>query len=232
MITAAIKGMSEEQALAIISTTGLSTAQKAAALATTGMSEADIVSTLVKEGWCATQTEAEDLLKSDAFLKLKDAASTDLLTVATLKLKAAFKGIGATIKAHPILAVVAATAAVIAIGVKLYKEFGNTQENLAKKLDEAKQKVQESTQKIEEMESELKNVRDRIAELKSLGELTIVQQKELDNLEKSGAQLERNIELEKEYRRLQKKDANKAFIDWFEKDMHDGNEFVYLDNDV
>lgn len=227
MIAGAIRGMASEQALAIVSTTKLNAVQIAAALTTTKMSDAEIVAALVNEGWCATQKEAEHLLSTDAFLKLKDAASTDLLTAASLKLKAAFQGIGATIKAHPVLAAVAAAGLAITGIIAAYKKWGPTQENLAKKLDDAKQEVQESTQKIQEMESELTNVRDRIAELKGMGSLTIVQQKELDNLEKSGAQLERNIELEKEYRRLKKKDANKAFVDWFNKDMKDKTEYTY-----
>lgn len=213
LVESAIKGLSAEEA--------------AYKLITTGLTDAERVQTLVELKLCKTKAEAEALLAAQSAGNVAAAGSTEILTAASLRLKAALQGIGATIKAHPILTAVTAAGLAITGIIAAYKKWGPTQENLAKKLDEAKQKVQESTQKIEEMESELTNVRDRIAELKGMGSLTIVQQKELDNLEKSSSQLERNIELEKEYRRLKKKDANKAFVDWFNKDMKDKTEYTY-----
>lgn len=227
MIKSVIKGLSDEQAATVLSTTALSTAQKAAALAANGMSDEDIVATMVKKEWCKTQLEANNILEADEFLKLKDAASTDLLTAAYLRLEAAAKGLWATIKAHSVITGVAIAGAVIAGIIAAYKRWGPTQENLAKWLDESKQKVQESTQNIEEMESELEKVQSRISELQEMGSLTIVQQKELSNLEKSNKQLERSIELEKTKRRIANKKATSDFVKWFDKDMKSDGEYKY-----
>lgn len=183
-------------------------------------------STVVNEAQAASEGAAAAAARDHAKANLEEAASEGA------KQGVQKKGIQVTSKLGTALKnkytwIIAGVAAVTAGIVALYKHLNPSKETLGKNLDEAKQKVQESTQKIEEMENELTNVRDRIAELKGMGSLTIVQQKELDNLEKSSSQLERNIELEKEYRRLKKKDANKAFVDWFNKDMKDKTEYTY-----
>ena len=191
-------------------------------------------STVVNDAQAVSEGAAANATRDHAAANFAEAASEKAKQgvqkkgiLVTSKLGTALKGL----LTNKYTWIVAGIAAVTAGIVALYKHFNPSKETLGKNLDEAKQKVQESTQKIEEMESELTNVRDRIAELKGMGSLTIVQQKELDNLEKSGAQLERNIELEKEYRRLKKKDANKAFLDWFDKDMHDKKEYTYATAD-
>ena len=127
--------------------------------------------------------------------------------------------------------IVAGIAAVTAGIVALYKHFNPSKETLGKNLDEAKQKVQESTQKIEEMESELEKVQSRMAELKAMGSLSVVDKKELEQLEAYNAQLEKSKELEKAQRRIQNQESVDKFIDWFENDMYDVGEYYYSLND-
>lgn len=218
-VAAVIKKLSTEQTAAVISTTKLNDAQTAATLLASGLSEADAAQILVKNKLCDTEELAIKLLKSESVVKLKDAASTNILTAAWLKLKAAGKGVITTIQAHPILTTLAATAAAIGIVIAAYKKANPSTETLAKNLDESKQKIQESTQKITEMESELGKVQSRIDELQSMGSLTIVEQKELSNLKESNALLTRNLELEKQKKRLENKQVNEDFIKWFDSAM-------------
>ena len=205
LVESAIKGLSAEEA--------------AYKLITTGLTDAERVQTLVELKLCKTKAEAEALLAAQSAGNVAAAGSTDLLTAASLRLKAAIQGIGATIKAHPILATLAATAAAIGIVIAAYKKANPSTETLAKNLDDSKQKIQESTQKITEMESELEKVQSRIDELQSMGSLTIVEQKELSNLKESNALLTRNLELEKQKKRLENKQVNENFIKWFDSAM-------------
>ncbi len=204
-ITAVIKDMSLEEA--------------AAALTTTGLTDAEAANLLVKRGLCSSVDEAVDVLAKQSAANVAAAGSTNILTAAWLKLKAAVKGVITTIQAHPILTTLAATAAAIGIVIAAYKKANPSTETLAKNLDDSKQKIQESTQKITEMESELEKVQSRIDELQSMGSLTIVEQKELSNLKESNALLTRNLELEKQKKRLENKQVNENFIKWFDSAM-------------
>ena len=204
-ITAVIKDMSLEEA--------------AAALTTTGLTDAEAANLLVKRGLCSSVDEAVDVLAKQSAANVAAAGSTNILTAAWLKLKAAVKGVITTIQAHPILTTLAATAAAIGIVIAAYKKANPSTETLAKNLDDSKQKIQESTQKITEMESELEKVQSRIDELQSMGSLTIVEQKELSNLKESNALLTRNLELEKQKKRLENKQVNEDFIKWFDSAM-------------
>lgn len=204
-ITAAIKGMSLEEA--------------AAALTTTGLTDAEAANLLVKNGLCSSTEEAMKLLAKLSANNVAAAGSTDLLTAASLKLKAALKGVGTFLSTN-LFAVAVAGIAAVTIGLAVaYKKWGATTENLAKRLDESKQKVQESTQKIEEMESELEQVQSRMTELQAMDSLTIVEQKELNNLKEANALLTRNLELEKQKRRTANEEKNKDFVNWFDSEM-------------
>ena len=172
----------------------------------------------------ATRDHAKANLEAAATEKTKQATQKQGIQV-TSKLGSALKGL----LTNKYVWIAAAIAAAIGGIVLAYKKANPSIETLAERLDEAKQKVQESTQKIEEMESELSNVKSRITELQGMGSLSIVQQQELANLEKMGSQLERNIELVKEKRRLETKEANMAFVEWFEKDIYDKSEYGYID---
>lgn len=205
LIQAAIKGLSVEEAAAKLVTTGLTSAEQA--------------QILVELSLCKTKAEAEALLAAQSAGNIAAAGSTNILTAASLKLKAALKGVITTIQAHPILATLAATAAAIGIVIAAYKKANPSTETLAKNLDESKQKIQESTQKITEMESELEKVQSRMAELQAMDSLTIVEQKELNNLKETNALLTRNLELEKQKRRLENKQTNEDFIKWFDSEM-------------
>lgn len=216
-----IKGMTQEEAVAKLVTTGLTSAEQA--------------QILVELSLCKTKAEAEALLAAQSAGNIAAAGSTNILTAASLKLKAALKGVITTIKAHPILTTLAATAAAMAaaIGIVIaaYKKANPSTETLAKNLDESKQKIQESTQKITEMESELEKVQSRMSELESMGSLSVVDKKELEQLEAYNAQLEKSKELEKAQRRIQNQESVDKFIDWFENDMYDVGEYYYSLND-
>lgn len=216
-ITAVIKSMSLEEA--------------AATVATTGLTEAEKIRLLVNKGLCSTDEEAIEALAMHSAGNVATAGTTDLLSAASLKLKAALKGVWAVIKANPFLIAVTATAAAIGIVIAAYKKANPSTETLAKNLDKSKQKIQESTQKITEMESELEKVQSRMSELESMGSLSVVDKKELEQLEAYNAQLEKSKELEKAQRRIQNQESVDKFIDWFENDMYDVGEYYYSLND-
>lgn len=199
-------------------------------------------STVVNDAQAVSEGVAADATRDHAAANLEEAASEKAKQgvqkkgiLVTSKLGTALKGALAKVKnsfiAHPILATLAATAAAIGIVIAASKKANPSTETLAKNLDESKQKIQESTQKITEMESELEKVQSRMAELKAMGSLSVVDKKELEQLEAYNAQLEKSKELEKAQRRIQNQESVDKFIDWFENDMYDVGKYYYSLND-
>lgn len=205
----------------------LSAQEATSALVTTTLTDAEKIRILISKG--VTEAEAKKILataKSTA-ANVAAAGSTDLLTAASLRLKAAIQGIGATIKAHPILAAVTAAVAVIAGVAKGVDYIMTKSERLSDKLSETKEAISETTENLNSLESKLSDTKDRIDELNSMSSLNIVEQQELSNLKEVTAQLERQIELEKTRKRIENRQATEDFINWFDSDIHTYGEYNY-----
>lgn len=223
-----LKGAPADVSKVIAALDGLSTSSKGAILSLFQLDKTTLKAII----------SASDLGKEEADLMLKIAQSggsiSNLGTLFTnlgSSIKNAAKGLATFLLTDPVGWAIMAAAA-ITIAISAYKKFGPTQENLAKWLDESKQKVQESTQKIEEKESELEQVQSRMAELEGMDSLSVVEQKELDTLKETNAELEKSIELEKAKRRVSNQKATSDLVKWFDKDMHSALEFNYAYGDA
>lgn len=190
-------------------------------------------STIVNDAQAVSENAVTDATRDHAAANLEEAATEEVKQGAqkkgiqvTTKFGSALKGL----LSNKYVWIAAAIAAGIAAIVATYKHFNPSKETLGENLDEAKQKVQESTQKIEEMESELKQVQNRIAELKAMGALSVVDKKELKQLEAYNAQLKKSNELEKAKKRIQNQKSVDTFIEWFENDIHKDGEYLYYEN--
>lgn len=205
----------------------LSAQEATSALVTTTLTDAEKIRILISKG--VTEAEAKKILATaeSTAANVAAAGSTDLLTAASLRLKAAIQGIGATIKAHPILAAVTAAVAVIAGVAKGVDYIMTKSERLSDKLSETKEAISETTENLNSLESKLSDTKDRIDELNSMSSLNIVEQQELSNLKEVTAQLERQIELEKTRKRIENRQATEDFINWFDSDIHTYGEYNY-----
>lgn len=212
-ITAVIKSMSLEEA--------------AATVATTGLTEAEKIRLLVNKGLCSTDEEAIEALAMHSAGNVATAGTTDLLSAASLKLKAALKGVWAVIKANPVLVAVSAAVAVVAGVAKGVDYIMTKSDRLSEKLSETKEKISETTETITSLETKLSDAQNRMSELNSMGSLTIAEQQELSNLKEVTAQLERQIELEKARRRIETKQGTEGFVNWFDSDLHTYGEYNY-----
>lgn len=205
----------------------LSAQEATSALVTTTLTDAEKIRILISKG--VTEAEAKKILATanSTAANVAAAGSTDLLTAASLRLKAAIQGIGATIKAHPILAAVTAAVAVIAGVAKGVDYIMTKSERLSDKLSETKEAISETTENLNSLESKLSDTKGRIDELNSMSSLTIVEQQELSNLKEVTAQLERQIELEKTRKRIENRQATEDFVNWFDSDIHTYGEYNY-----
>ncbi len=161
-----------------------------------------------------TTNQLANAASANKMAKAQKAASTS-----TLELGEAFKGLGIKLgnmlKAHPILAV---TTAVIALGavIGLISDRINNAEKYAKNaLDKSAEKVNAVKSEIESLNSELQTTKDRINELKSKENLSLVEQEELQRLKESNDELEREIRLKQSLLSDEQKKTNEKAKDYF-----------------
>lgn len=93
------------------------------------------------------------------------------------------------------------------------KESIPTVENTTKWLEESSQEVKDIQDDINGLNDELKTTKDRIDELIKKPSLTIVEQNELDRLQKTNAELERKIQLQERALQITQGKNSKNFIE-------------------
>lgn len=93
------------------------------------------------------------------------------------------------------------------------KESIPTVENTTKWLEESSQEVKDLQDDIDSLNDELKTTKDRIDELIKKPSLTIVEQNELDRLQKTNAELERKIQLQERALQITQGKNSKNFIE-------------------
>lgn len=101
LVTRSIAGLTKEQKVEAVLSTELSKSYKENILLNEGISKAEIDAAMAKAKSSAANVTA--------------AATTKTLTTATGGLKASFKGLGAVIKAHPIISMITVATAVISV---------------------------------------------------------------------------------------------------------------------
>lgn len=93
------------------------------------------------------------------------------------------------------------------------KESIPTVENTTKWLEESSQEVKDIQDDINGLNDELKTTKDRIDELIKKPSLTIVEQNELDRLQKTNAELERKIQLQERALQVAQGKNSKNFVE-------------------
>lgn len=185
------QGLSESQTKLLLSTQNLSDAQKIAVLQSQGLSRAEASATLQTWGLTSAQGAAAG---------------------ATVTLSGALKGLWATLMANPLILVTAAVTA----GVMAWNKYKQAQEEAARALSDSLQVYDEANSSVKSFESELEQCAARLRELQELadnGTISVTEEEELNRLKETNSELERNLAVEKERRKLAALDAAKEADD-------------------
>lgn len=96
----------------------------------------------------------------------------------------------------------------------VYDEYieGETAEDAKEKFDELNSELSNTTSELRGLESELDSTNDRIEELLQQDTLSLVEQEELNKLQSTSAELERQIELQETLQKQQQKSVNDAAL--------------------
>lgn len=185
------QGLSKSQTKLLLSTQNLSDAQKIAVLQSQGLSRAEASATLQTWGLTSAQGAAVG---------------------ATVTLSGALKGLWATLMANPLILVTAAVTA----GVMAWNKYKQAQEEAARALSDSLQVYDEANSSVKSLESELGQCAERLKELQKIadnGTISVTEEEELNRLKETNAELERNLAVEKERRKLAALDAAKEADD-------------------
>jgi len=96
-------------------------------------------------------------------------------------------------------------------GVAAWNKWGDTTENIQKKLEELKTEISGISSELDSLNSELKTTQSRMAELLALDKLSFTEEEELKNLQKTNDALERKIYLLEQEQKRKQKDAEDEF---------------------
>lgn len=190
----------------------LGTEYAATALLSSTLTDAEKVQILVNKGLSLEQ--ANTALSTAALSTSQKGA-----TASTLGLSAAFKGLGASIKSfvvnNPALTFAALAVAAATAGVAIYANLHPSLEAASKDLKDKKEEFDSITEEVSDLSTELEESKKRMAELQSLGSLSMVESDELGKLKETTAELETQLAIKKEEQRMRAKEtattANKAF---------------------
>lgn len=181
------QGLSQSQTRLVLSTQNLTDAEKIAVLMNQGMSQAEATATVQSWGLSAANTAAAG---------------------ATVTLSGALKGLWATLMANPLVLVATAVTA----GVMAWQKYKQAQEEAAQALSDSLQKYDDAEKSVKSLETQLEDCSNKIKELQALadnGTITLTDQEELDRLKETNSELERQLAVEKERRKLAAIDAAK-----------------------
>lgn len=181
------QGLSQSQTRLVLSTQNLTDAEKIAVLMNQGMSQAEATATVQSWGLSAANTAAAG---------------------ATITLSGALKGLWATLMANPLVLVAMAVTA----GVMAWQKYKQAQEEAAQALSDSLQKYDDAENSVKSLETQLEDCSNKIKELQALadnGTITLTDQEELDRLKETNTELERQLAVEKERRKLAAIDAAK-----------------------
>lgn len=174
LVSGAVRNLAKEELGAILATTELNDAQKLKILTDRGLVEGELQAAYSTATYSATNVTAT--------------ATTDALTASTGALGASLKGLWTTIKTHPIVAILAG----IAISAKLLYDHLNFEARL-EKLTEVSEELAETKSEIESLNSELSTAEERLNELESKGNLSFVEEEELNKLRQTNAELKSQL---------------------------------------
>lgn len=157
-------------------------------------------------------------------------ASQTTVTATTTGLGTAFKGLGASIKSFIVSNPALTFAAVATAGVAIYAKLHPSLEAASKDLKDKKEEFDSISDKVSDLSTELEESKKRMAELQSLGSLSLVESDELGKLKETTAELETQLAIKKEEQRMQAKEtatiANKAFHGTFRSKYDENGDLI------
>lgn len=156
-------------------------------------------------------------------------ASQKKATTSTLGLGAAFKGLGATLKAFVISNPLLAGLAVIGALTAAYYKWGDTVKNASKKAKESLEEYQKTADDVKSLNDELDTTASKIDELNAKENLTLVEIDELEKLREANDELERELSIRKALEEQQGKKANDDALDYFNKNSTYGTSAGRID---
>lgn len=189
LLQTALAGLSKEQIVNVmasnqqmLSSKALTRAKIEEALANTGLSDAERANT------------AEKILNTSA--AKKNAAAIIAEGYATKGLKGAVGSLGKAFSALSALSKVAIVIGALNLAIKGFNYFSQSAEEAFESYAKSKEQVESLASEIKRVSDEIKINEDRIKEIQSLGTLpSLVEEKELSDLQKSNDALERRINL-------------------------------------
>ena len=154
---------------------------------------------------------------------LSKISTTELLSLAFTQLTttvwAATKAIATFLFTNPVGWLILAIG-IIAGGIAAWNKWGDTTENLTKRLENLKSELQDVQSEIDSLNSELETTQDRMAELLAMESLSFTEKEELDNLRKQNDELQRRLDLlDLEQKQKQQKTTNN-FVDLMEQSVN------------
>lgn len=247
-LTNATKALTQAELVETATKNGMATATAKELLSKIGIVEAETGQVAVKYQLTKATIEkavANDILTASegsqlaAVLGLNVAETTsigitDLLTGAITRLNTA-------IKANPILAVVGASVAAIYFAYKIVKkktdkakqEIINVHNEAQQALNDTKSEIQLSKSELESINSELENTKQKIQDIASQDNITLIDQNELDRLSAINTKLEtqekileNNIKLKEKAAALDAKDLLETEVEMDYSDLQDNHEIV------
>lgn len=174
LVSAATRNVAKEELGAILATTELNKKEREQILINRGLSEAE-------------RKQALDT-KAVSVSNLEAASTTNTLTMSTKAFGASLKGLWTTLKAHPFAAVLTAIAASAII---LYSQLNYDKQ--LERLTESAEELAETKSEIENLNSELSTAEEKINELESKGNLSFVEEEELNRLRQTNSELKAQL---------------------------------------
>lgn len=153
---------------------------------------------------------------SNAAAKTSDKVATDALTFSTSKLLA-------VIKAHPVIALLSVLTALFPFITKIADKMYTSAEEQMQIFDDLQSKYSSTVSELKSLGDELTNAKERLEELNKIGKLgalTVSQQEERKELEKTISDLERELTLLEKIEKVERKRTNDAAYDTLQKRSH------------
>lgn len=200
------KGVTDATLLELKSKLGLEATEKGVWASTKMLTEAEVDLTLAELG-CdeATKQSIKTKLVENGVMK-------EQITLAGLLRKALN-----FVQAHPVVTVLTAIAAVSVAALALNDLLTTS----AEEAQETFKEFQEVESEINSLNSELEETKNRIDELNTQKNLSLVEAEELEKLKETNRQLELEIRNKEIIARQKKEESNKSAIDYF-----DGNNYL------
>lgn len=170
-----------------------------AALSVSELSEEEIAEILISHGVAEAEARQAAATLATSEANITATGTTGAFTAATKGLGVVLKGVWATLKANPFIAVVGA----LAVAAVAIEYFSTSFEESLEKIDEAENQLSETNSELESAENQLKEVSNRISEIQSKGNISITDKADLATLKAEQSELRAKIKLLEKQKAIQ-----------------------------